>query len=369
MKRPSQYTFVAACTTALAAVLATSPAQAVDPNKVIDLRAQRLRVTGATSAGQVLQGATWVPKVTVRAGATIDVVCDWSAHLVGAAYSRTKVKQTIQIVLQRDEHTFATRNGVIPAGKELGGKQSVGVPLPFLNTGHSTNLGDHAGGSTEPAQWTAADPGEHRFSCVIPETGFDEPTLENNVAHVVVVVEAAQAAYVTKSPPVGKPVQAVAPARVPPALRRAGADAALPDLVSESALVVGKHATHWGATVQVDASEARRVHAGFCEFPIRHTVRNGGAGGAAASGRRWTNDHVSGQWNMQYPPIGAQAAVERVDTLPLAPGRNVLYLALDPHNALTESSTANNLRRIAVEVSGSCGAALPAKKSFLPSRW
>jgi hypothetical protein len=166
----------------------------------------------------------------------------------------------------------------------------------------------------------------------------------------------------------GWPAHAVDAARVP-VLRRDRADAALPDLVSDSRLVVGKHATHWGATVAVDASEARRVHAGFCEFPIRHTVRNAGAGGAAASVRRWTNDHVPGQWSMQYPPIGVQATVERVDTLPLAPGRNVLYLALDPQHALTESSTANNLRRIAVEVSGRCGAALPAKKNFLPSRW
>jgi hypothetical protein len=144
--------------------------------------------------------------------------------------------------------------------------------------------------------------------------------------------------------------------------------AALPDLVSDGAITVGKQVTQWGATVKVDAADARRMHHGRCEFPVRHLTRNAGGGAAAPSMRRWTNDRLPGQWDIDAPPIAAQGAVERVDTLGLVPGRNLLHLKLDPAHALKESNASNNVRRVAVELSGDCGVSA-VTRTALPSRW
>jgi hypothetical protein len=129
----------------------------------------------------------------------------------------------------------------------------------------------------------------------------------------------------------------------------------LPDIASDSGIVVGTKAVQWGGIVAVSASEARRVHDGQCEFAIRHTARNAGASSAGPFGRRWTNSNVGGAWGMTYPSIPPNGTVERVDTLPLKPGRNTLYLTLDSGNAVTESNEGNNLYRISVDLSGACG--------------
>ena len=113
----------------------------------------------------------------------------------------------------------------------------------------------------------------------------------------------------------------------------------------------------------MDASEARGVRNGACDFAVRHTAQNVGATAAGASSRRWTNSNVPGTWEMSYPSIPANGTVERVDTLPLKPGRNVLYLTLDSGNGVAESNESNNLFRVAVDLAGACG---PASNSPVP---
>jgi hypothetical protein len=148
---------------------------------------------------------------------------------------------------------------------------------------------------------------------------------------------------------------AAAPADQPPA-PAATATATLADIASNADIAIGAKPAQWGGIVMVNASEARRVHDGVCEYAVRHAARNAGLAAAGAFGRRWTNSNVGGTWEMSYPPIQANGTVERVDTLPLKPGRNVLYLTLDPGNAVAESDENNNLYRVAVDVAGECGA-------------
>lgn len=153
----------------------------------------------------------------------------------------------------------------------------------------------------------------------------------------------------TVTPSAGGSPAAVAKAVTPGAL-----PTGLPDIASAPSLTIGTRPVNWGDVLSVNATEARRVHGGLCEFAVRHTARNAGLGAAAASHRRWTNSGAPGQWDMSYPPIPAGGFVERVDTLPLAPGRNVLYLTLDSANGVAESNENNNLYRVAVDVNGSC---------------
>ncbi|NJD62696.1 MAG: hypothetical protein FIA93_08250 [Deltaproteobacteria bacterium] len=147
---------------------------------------------------------------------------------------------------------------------------------------------------------------------------------------------------------------AAAPAAKPPVPQAA---VNLAEISSNPDLAVGTKPVQWGGIVTVNASEARRVHDGVCEFAVRHTARNAGPAAAGAFGRRWTNSNGSGAWERSYPPIPANGTVERIDTLPLKPGRNVLSLTLDPGNAVAESNENNNQYRFSGDVTGVCGAA------------
>src|SRR3989344_7403327 len=186
------------CTTTLLSVMLTLSAQAaVDPNKAIDFRADLLRVEGGKK-GTELVGAEYVQKITVTEGETIGFVCDWSANLTGGAgYWKTKVTQNLQVVFRRNGNTFAFTSVSIPAGTQLGSKTtkssglktpSLSNPSPYESSSTSTNFGNSFKGSAGTMKWTAEKPGKHEFTCVIPKTGFEEPTLGNNIATAVVEV-------------------------------------------------------------------------------------------------------------------------------------------------------------------------------------
>jgi hypothetical protein len=167
------------------------------------------------------------------------------------------------------------------------------------------------------------------------------------------------------APPVPPPQIPAAPAAGGGALVRQQTAQApgLPDLTSAPGVAIGARNVQWGGIVSMDASEARGVRNGACDFAVRHTAQNAGATAAGTFGRRWTNSNVAGTWEMSYPSIPANGTVERVDTLPLKPGRNILYLTLDSGNAVAESNENNNLFRVAVDLAGVCG---PASNSPAP---
>lgn len=350
-------------TIAILAVTLSVPAlAAVDANKAIDFRADRLRVEGGKKS-MALVGAKHVQQTSVTEGETIGLVCDVSAHLVaGAGYLTTQIANKLQAVIQRDGKTLGFGPVIVRAVAELG-------PMK-----QEAKLGKSFAASTDVFKWTAQEPGQHEFTCEIRGTGFQEPTLENNIATAIVVVlpkpqkmlrspstesnSANQHASPASGPNVGGGVQSATkvPAIQAPVMSAVSPALALADIVSDGTVTVGTKPVAWGGIVAVNAAESRIIRNGMCEFAVRHVVRNAGAGAAGAFNRLWTNSNVAGKWEDSYPPIPAGGAVERVDTLPLKPGRNVLYLKLDPNNTVAESNENNNLNRIAIELSGECGA-------------
>lgn len=171
------------------ALAPTAVRAGVDPNKALDFRVDAVRIVGATAPDK-LQGAEWVP--AAYEGDLISVHCDVSANLVsGVGYWQTKVKQTLQAVLQRDGNTMSFATWSIPAGTELGSKSSsdggyFGTGIGETSTTH--NYGDAFKSTFGPSKWTAKGLGKHQFQCVVPKSGFVEPSLENNVRHVVLEV-------------------------------------------------------------------------------------------------------------------------------------------------------------------------------------
>jgi hypothetical protein len=131
-----------------------------------------------------------------------------------------------------------------------------------------------------------------------------------------------------------------------------------PDITSDPNIRIGLQTALWGSTVAVDASKARRQNNGICEFAIQHVARNQGKTSSAAFSRQWTNRNVPGSWVMDYSPIPAGGAVERVDTLPLKPGMNELHLNLDYTSKVVELTETNNKFQVNINVIGNCGAGM-----------
>jgi len=180
------------------AIAASSIAYAVDPNTVIDFRMDSVNVEGGKKE-KILVGAKWVPNVIVQEGQTVSIDCNWSANLAGAAYWQTKVNQTIQYIIKIDQGTIGFGPSVMPAGTTLGKKESksTGLNVPSLDnpspvnvSGTSTNYGNSFATRTDSIKWTAKGVGQHSVTCILPETGFQEMDLNNNIAEARLEVAA-----------------------------------------------------------------------------------------------------------------------------------------------------------------------------------
>jgi hypothetical protein len=385
--------------TLLATLLSVTAHAAVDPNKAIDFRADRLRVQGG-KADMALVGAEYVQKITVAEGQTLGFVCDWSANLVsGVGYWKTNSAQQLQVVFRRDGNTFAFASATVPAGTQLGSKTtntsgwktpSFSNPSPYQSSSTSTNSAHAFKGSVGIMKWTAAKPGTHEFTCVIPKTGFEEPTLGNNIATAVVEVlpkphkqlsaavggnPAADTAVPkatsggTLMPAPGAVVTGGAMAPAPGLSRRATLPAPwLPDLASGAQVVVaGKFAAAPGATLALQDTDARAAAAGVCQVAFEHEMRNLGQADSPAADRQWTIEGNPAAVVAQTPPIAAGAALSRVDTLGLRPGPNKLRLRLDVNQQVQEASESNNELTLTVNLAGSCGGASTAMPQTAPT--
>lgn len=330
-------------------LICTNPLYAaVDPNKVIDLRADALRIQGGKQE-KVLDGAVWVQKAVVTEGGLISLTCDWSANLVGAAYWKTNVSQTWQVIIKRDGGTLGLGPASMPAGTQLGKKttKSSGLkmptptdPIPYEASSTTTSHGTSYKGSFGPIQWNAKGEGKHKFECVVPKTGFEEPTLENNIATAYVEVVPKQK--------VGTPGgQAVAiPAAVP---------LAPPDITSEGGVVVAGKATAWRGMIAAEAKDAIRVAGGQCEFPVQYIVRNIGLSPTGPFGSLWQNTPPTGTFSRSWLPLAPGGTSKQTDLVMLKPGLNLLRLTLDNAKQVAESNEGNNEFQVSVSLNGICG--------------
>jgi hypothetical protein len=349
---------------------------AVDPNKVIDLRADALKIEGGKKE-MVLDGALWVQKAVVIEGITIGLICDWSANLVGAAYWKTNVNQTWQVIIKRDDGTLGFGPASMPAGTQLGKKttKSSGLkiptptdPIPYEASSTTSSHPTSFKGSFGPIQWTAQGEGKHKFECVVPKTGFEEPTLENNIATAYVEVVPKLKAGTPTGPSVAQPKAGLLP--VPPAAKPkvgippgqavatgAGVPAGPPDITSNGKVVVAGKSSAWRGMIVVDAKNAARVSGGQCEFPVQYTVRNAGISPTGPFGSLWQNNPPTGSFSRSWMPIAPGSASTQTDLVMLKPGQNVLRLALDNEKQVAESNEGNNMFQLTVNVTGICGTA------------
>jgi hypothetical protein len=188
-------------------LVGVSPSVAyVDPNTVIDLRMDGVTIEGAKSE-LVLDGAKWVKKFLVTSGQTISISCKWSANLVGGGYWKTNIEQSLQYVIKIDQETKGLGPTSIPAHTTLGSQTKKGT-----GSSTTTHYGYEFSNKTPSIQWTAGAIGAHSINCILPETGFQEPDLNNNIAVALleVVVSPTQQGKMLKKP---GPTQTPGPVR------------------------------------------------------------------------------------------------------------------------------------------------------------
>lgn len=368
---PKSKVRLGAAAVVLLALIAASRSDAgeADTNKMIDFRADALHIDGGKKS-TILDGAVWVEKAIVYEGSTVSLTCDYSANLVNGTYWKTNVNQRWQVIVREEGKFIKIGYGWMPAGTELGTKKtsssglrapSLSNPVPYESSTNVHHFGTSFKGSLGPVKVNKSlGVGEHKFECVIPKTGFEEPNLSNNVTTAYIEVRPHLKAgpsgpLVARSEPVlpSKPLKAgnSGPARATGTAMAKGP----PDITSDPRVVVAGKTAAWGGTVLVDAKRATSVAAGQCEFAIRHTARNAGMSPAGRFGSLWTNNPATGKFRRSWLPLPPGGASTQTDLVMLKAGRNTLRLTLDDTNQVGETNEKNNVFRITVNVTGHCG--------------
>jgi hypothetical protein len=154
--------------------------------------------------------------------------------------------------------------------------------------------------------------------------------------------------------------------------RRASSQDARPTASAEirsgpNVMVAGKYPAVWGQSVSVSEADARRAASGVCDVTLKHDAVNAGPAASGPFARRWVNSRNPVPFTNTYPAIPAGGTEPRTDTLSLKPGANELTLTLDYMDQVKESNETNNVYRMTISVSGSCGAAVPPPPGGAPS--
>lgn len=138
------------------------------------------------------------------------------------------------------------------------------------------------------------------------------------------------------------------------------------DIVPAGALNVGGVAAAWNGSVAVGAAGVRARRNGECEVNVDYGVRNAGTGFIGAFRATWTNGAVSGSRSQNIAPLPAAATRTQSIALPLRNGTNALTLMLDDMQQQAESSETNNVGRVTVTLTDTCGAASSAPAVSAP---
>ena len=140
-----------------------------------------------------------------------------------------------------------------------------------------------------------------------------------------------------------------------------GRDAQMQLVARDLALVdsfrIGAASLAWGSINGVlPASTAAFRQNGACGFRFAYRTRNEGGAGTPATSNRIHRDTQVGPVlaTSALMPLAAGATATSSGHVLLKPGTWTLYVHADAPNQVSESNEANNLRRVRVNVTGSC---------------
>lgn len=135
---------------------------------------------------------------------------------------------------------------------------------------------------------------------------------------------------------------------------RASLPLAQPDLAPSTRLDIGAMPATWGGMIALDSRGLAPTRDGGCLATVQGGVHNLGATTSGPFVSAW---RVGGLpvATRQHPPLLAGASEMRSERLALRPGLNLLEYMVDSANQVAEVNETNNLARISLNLTGSCG--------------
>lgn len=135
-----------------------------------------------------------------------------------------------------------------------------------------------------------------------------------------------------------------------------GAQIAVADLTPVNGLQLGPKLIPWGQVATIPADQASSKQAGRCEFRYRYdTVNQGNAAAGPATNLVLLNAPNGAELAQDaLPGLAVAAQHASSGTLWLAPGTWTIYVHVDGKQDVAEADEQNNLRRVRVQLEGSC---------------
>lgn len=126
------------------------------------------------------------------------------------------------------------------------------------------------------------------------------------------------------------------------------------DLALDGPVRIGNGETQWGGTLRLDPAYGSDAGGGRCALPYSYGVANRGPGAAGPHAYRLQLEDGEALADDASAGVPAGGSDVLAGTLVLPPGRTLVYVLLDPDDAVAEDDETNNRRRVLAELSGAC---------------
>jgi hypothetical protein len=128
------------------------------------------------------------------------------------------------------------------------------------------------------------------------------------------------------------------------------------DLAAADPVLIGPAILQWGDQAAIPATQATRRRNGVCYFPYRHLTLNAGPGHAEGTSTSLRLNGPTGSL-LAYddlPALQPLSTASASGMIGLPSGSSIVVIEVDAPDYVPESSETNNLRRVLIDVQGSC---------------
>lgn len=128
------------------------------------------------------------------------------------------------------------------------------------------------------------------------------------------------------------------------------------DLAAADPVLIGPAILQWGDQATIPASQATRRRNGLCYFPYRYLVLDAGPGHAEGTSASLRLNGPTGTL-LAYddlPALQPLSTAAASGTIGLPSGSSIVVIEVDAPDYVPETSETNNLRRVLIDVQGSC---------------
>lgn len=128
------------------------------------------------------------------------------------------------------------------------------------------------------------------------------------------------------------------------------------DLAAADPVLIGPAILQWGGQAAIPAEQATRKRNGVCYFPYRYLILDAGPGHAEGTSASLRLNGPAGTL-LAYddlPALQPLSTASASGVIGLPAGSSIVVIEADAPDYVPETSETNNLRRVQIDVQGSC---------------